>query len=370
MPEVIPTRVVSSVELEDSTPRQVARELENLIDSGARIRAAGEAKDDPSQLFSSGYTPKYALSLFDTRFYLTAVRKNPAIRFMVAYVVQRPSRAGRIEVFPRIFYKDLSLVWRAASHMIATEGDFWIGKGDVQTVLRGGFEITECVESTTDLPYEMQNALDAVNEKTRHARVDHQALFMMLRNAPSTRVAPYRDFYGPRRRAAACAGNLIHGGRSIARFTRKNDPTSLRIASGFEPDFAKGILEVTRLRSVLYHGRVERYRILSRNRKIQYMFMAGPKQTWIIPPQTLTTELTTYGVRTVDVVADEDLFVPGYEYHYFAETADESEHFSQIPPGFAGPQSEHQDDRADASAWLDRIPIIREFNRKVLGRRR
>jgi hypothetical protein len=53
--------------------------------------------------------------------------------------------------------------------------------------------------------------------------------------------------------------------------------------------------------------------------------------------------------------------------HYFDETADASEHFSQIPEGFAGELSEHDNDRADASAWLDPIPVIREFRRKVLA---
>ena len=44
--------------------------------------------------------------------------------------------------------------------------------------------------------------------------------------------------------------------------------------------------------------------------------MAGPRHAWIIPPQATTTELSTYGVRTVDVEADEDVFVPGFEYHF------------------------------------------------------
>ncbi|KPK17319.1 MAG: hypothetical protein AMJ62_01265 [Myxococcales bacterium SG8_38] len=367
MSAAIPTRIVPSVEPTDASPKQVARDFQKLIDGGAKIRPAGEAKDDPERLLCSGYLPKYEVSLFDTRFYLTNVRKNPAIRFLVAYVVQRPRASGPLEIFPRIFYKDLSLVWRAASHMIADDGDFWIGKGDVRTVRRGGFEHTECVESTTDLPFEVQGALDTINERTRRARIDHQALFLVLRNAPRTRIAPYSDFSEPRRKAARNPRNLIHGGRRIARFTRKNDPTSLQIVTGFEPDFTKGVLEVSQLKSVLYHGELQRFRILSRNRQVQYMFVAGPKHAWIIPPQALTTELSTYGVRTVDVVADEDLFVPGYEYHFVDETADGPVQFSQIPEGFAGPQSEHQDDRADASAWLDEIPLIRQFRRKVLG---
>ena len=367
MTSAIPTRIVPSVAPADGTPRHVAQEFRKLLDSGAKIRPAGEAKDDPVGLLSSGYTPKHEISLFDTRFFLTNVRQNPAVRFFVAYVVQRHPKTGRTEIFPRIFYKDLSLIWRAASHVIATDGDFWIGKGDVKTLARGGYEITECVESTTDLPFEMQTALETLNRKTRRAVYDEEALYLLLRSAPSSRTAPYRDFTEPRRKAEANRRNLINGGRSIARFTRENDPTSLRIVAGFDPDFANGIVEVSELRSSMYGGKLQRFRIVSRNRKVQYLFVAGPKHVWIIPPQATTTELSSFGVRTIDVVADEDLFVPGFEYHFFDEDADSSEHFSQIPEGFAGELCEHDSDRADASAWLDPIPVIREFRRKVLG---
>jgi len=367
MTPVIPTRIVPSVEPAELTAGQVARKFRNLIESGAKLRPAGEARHEPMALLSSGYTPKYEISLFDTQFFLTNARQNTALRFFVAYVVQQRRSSRQIEIFPRIFYKDLSLIWRSASHLIATNCDFWVGKGDVRTVVRGGFQYTECVESTTDLPLEMQTALETLNRKSRHPITDEEALFLVLRRAPSSRTAPYNDFTALRRRAEANRRNLIHGGRSIARFTRKNDPASLRIVKGFEPDFTKGIVEISESKSAMYGGTMQRFRILSRNRKVQYLFIAGPNHAWIIPPQATTTELSSYGVRTVDVVADEDLFVPGFEYHYFDEAVDASEHFSQIPEGFAGELSEHDNDRADASAWLEQISLIREFRRKVLG---
>ena len=42
---------------------------------------------------------------------------------------------------------------------------------------------------------------------------------------------------------------------------------------------------------------------------------------------------------------------------------------SQIPAGYAGKASEIDPSRADASAWIDRLPVIREFRQKVLRRR-
>ena len=38
----------------------------------------------------------------------------------------------------------------------------------------------------------------------------------------------------------------------------------------------------------------------------------------------------------------------------------------QIPPGFAGPICELDPDRADASPWNDRLPVIRRFRKLTL----
>ena len=75
----------------------------------------------------------------------------------------------------------------------------------------------------------------------------------------------------------------------------------------------------------------------------------------------------SYGVRTVDVVADEDLSIPGYEYHFVDEDEDRPALHSQIPSGFAGDASEIDPSRADASAWLDALPVVRAFREQVLG---
>jgi len=366
MDSPIPTRIVPSVEPAARKPRQVEGEFRALTEGGARLRVAGEARDDPLRLLSAGYTPKYQLELFNTRFYLANVRQNPDVRFFVAYVVQERSGKRGVDIYPRIFYKDNSLIWRSASHYVSSDDEFWIGKGDVSVRLEGRDEIVSCMESTTDLPLEIQSALETLNRQPRSIRTDESAIPLVLRQAPSHRIEPYRDFVEPRRKAAADRRNLINGGRRIAFFTRKNDPGSLKIVAGFEPDFERGIIEAGPLISAMYGGTLRRFRVISKNRKVQYMFFAGPNHTWIVPPQATTTELSSYGVRTVDVIADEDLFVPGYEYHYLDEDADPPVHVSQIPDGFAGEPNHHDDTRADASRWLDRIPLIREFKRSTL----
>ena len=358
---MIETRIVPRVEPAALSPRKVRRELEKLFEDGARLKAAGEAADDPESIWA--YPPRYRLRLFDTTFYLSDVLQNPAIRFFVGYVVQKRKRTTYVH--PRLFYKDISLIWRVASHMIATDDDFWIGKGALASREVDGYEESFSQEQTTDLPFEVQDAFEALNRRTKNVKEDQEALYLFLRNAPPSRVAPYRDFDAPRERAQANPKNLIHRGRSIARFRRKNDPTSLTITKGYEPDFRRGVIEEGHSKSVTYGGDLRRFRILSTNRRIQWFFFAGAKHVWLAPPQALTTELSSYGVRTVDVVADDDIFLPGFEYHFFGGD-DPSQHFTQIPEGWAGAQSEHDDSRADASPWLDELPIVREFRKKVL----
>ena len=158
----------------------------------------------------------------------------------------------------------------------------------------------------------------------------------------------------------------VNRGEPVAYFSRENDPSSLRFVPGFEPDFEDGLLSVSRSRSRLYGGAIRKFRILSKNAQIQYQFLAAPRQVWIIPPQTLTTEIMSYGVRTIDVNAAEDLFVPGYEYHFIDETEDPPQLYTQIPEGFVGEASDVDPSRSDASPWLEELPVIQQFRREIL----
>lgn len=366
----LPTAVVPSVEPSPLLPVQVRCELDALIAAGARVKPAGTAKKNPRALLSGRYRATSLIELFGARFFLSDYFQTPQLRFFVAYVAH-PDAKGRVSgIFPRILYKDGSLVWRSASHMVSSDDDFWIGKGDVRTRLEGEYEIFESVESTTDLPFEMQTALEVVARRTLQVRKGATALDLVLRNAPPTRVRAYDDFTGPRDQAARNPRNLVHGGRSIATFRKREgrkDPRSLNIIKGFEPDFRGGVMETAESTSVLYGGKLTRYRILSANRRIQYLFFSGPLQVWIIPPQALTTTLSSFGVRTVDVVVDDDLCCPGYEYHFLDDSEEPPVFYSQIPEGYAGEVGPNDKSRADASPWLDKMPVIREFRRVVLG---
>jgi hypothetical protein len=356
--------VVASVAPAEISPAAVTREFMSRIESGAALVPAGEARRDPKCLLSGMYRPRYQFELFDATYYLSNVRQNVDVRFFVAYLVLG-KQVRRIH--PRIFYKDASLAWRSASHYVHSDTENWIGKGDLKWAFVDGTEQLVSDEATTDLPLEIQTALETVCRLANRIPKDERALDLVLRRGPGDRLAPYRDFTEPRRRAFANPRNRVNGGRSFARFTRKNDPTSLRIKAGFEPDLDSGVIEVGELTSRLYGGRLQRYRIISKNQKVQYQFIAGPHQVWIPACQATTTEIMSYGLRTLDAIIDDDLLLPAFEYHFMDESVDPPQLYSQIPSGFVGEVSEVDEARADASPWLEQIPVIREFRRKVLG---
>ena len=208
----------------------------------------------------------------------------------------------------------------------------------------------------------MQAALDDVSQRNRRKLNDKRILSLVLRNAPSNRIWPYQDFEAPRERAMKSRVNRINNNRSIAWFADDDDPGSLQIEPGFEPDFG-AVIDVSTSRSSMYGGEIRKYRLASRNRRIQYLFVAGPHQVWLVNPQAFTVELSSFGLRTVDVVADEDLCIPGYE---FFDNAGTGELDDQIPPGFAGPVCPVDPDRADASPWNERLPVVQLFRRLVL----
>lgn len=352
------------VRADDASPREVARDFRALLEGGARIVAPGEASKRPRRLLDAGYVPAHRIRLFDTVFWLAKLREEPNARFFVTYVAlaREPRR-----LYARFFYKDGSLIWRSASHFARSADENWIGKGDLKAVLEDdGEEYWYTAEETTNLPLELQDALEGLARASGKPVRDARAIELVLRRCPDRRIAPYRDFVIDRRRAAADPTNLVNGGRSIAWFTRKHLPESLRFARGYEPDFANGVLEVGYGTSRLYAGKLARYRILSANREVQYHFFTAPGLVWIVPPQTTTTELTSYGVRTVDVVTDDDLSVPGMEYHYLDESETPPRMYSQIPDGFAGPISTVDPARASAAPWLDRLPVIQAFRRQIL----
>jgi hypothetical protein len=345
--------------------REVRRRFRALLEGGTRLAPVGQAADDPEVLLEELTLPRCALELFGHLVFLSGSLLDPHLGFMVAYMGRKVGSHGAVRTLvPRIVYKDISLVWRAATHVIHCAEEDWVGKGALRWRDDGDDLVASSAEETTDLPYEVQGALDTASWATKPKRDDSAAL-LVLRNAPAGRIAPYADFTRARDRDQALV--QINRGRPIARFRRNNEPESLQFVRGYGPDLARGVLASTLAASNLYGGRVKKTRVLSVNRLIQYQFVSSPTHVWINPPQSLTTSLTPYGTRTLDVLAPEALFVPGYEYHFMDESTEPPSLHSQIPAGFAGAPSTEDPMRADAAAWIERLPPVVEYRRRGLA---
>ena len=364
-PKASDCQLVTHVLPEELSPRQVLTRFQERL-AQATLRPAGEAREHPSA-FADAYRPRALVHLFDAEYWLTDMHHDEYVNFLVAYVGLRSPRGKVRSLYPRIFYKDSSLVWRVASHLIWEEDEHWIGKGDVRWEQREDGEYLTSAEETTNLPYELQTALDQISRR-RPSRYDPDAVPLVLRRAKQHRTQPFADFSTPRRKAEQRA--QINRGKPVARFRRPGDPSSLVFTQGFAPDFQRGLIEVQESGSRLYGGTIQKYRFLSHNRQIQYQVVSSPTHVFVNHPQTLTTELMSYGTRTLDVHGDDDAFLPGFEYHFYDESTDPPTLYSQIPAGYAGVVGDPDPERADASPWLEKLPVVREFRRVVLGERR
>jgi hypothetical protein len=344
------TELVRGVQPEALTPAAVRREFRARLATGATLVVPPAGAARRRRVLLAKHLPRHVVRLFGTSFYLGDMLFDDHIGFLIGYVAPSEGR----KLFARAFYKDSSLLWRVASHVERHGGSLWIGKGDTRVEERDGWEYHVTAEETTNLPLELQAAFDEVSRRRKRRRDDH-AIELASRRAPRGRVRPFADFSGPRARAARAW--RVNGGRAIARFRRPGVPESLVFAPGFAPDLARGVVEKSRAHSAYFGGPIEKVRVLSRNRAVQYLFFASPKHVWLAPPQPLTTALSSFGVRVHEVRVPEELVVPGYEYHSAEE--------SQIPAGFAGAFHPTDPDRADAGPWLARLPLVREFRRRI-----
>ncbi|TMA30339.1 MAG: hypothetical protein E6J87_18525, partial [Deltaproteobacteria bacterium] len=159
---MLETRIARGIRPE-SDARRIGREFRSLLERGLEIRPSGSARADPARLVPT-YPPKHAIRLFDATYYLTDLREDRTwegtLRFFVAWIL--PASDSR-RIYPHLFSKDYSLVWRSPSHFIRSENENWMGKGDVRWVRdEHGEEMLATFEETTNLPLEIQGALDAL----------------------------------------------------------------------------------------------------------------------------------------------------------------------------------------------------------------
>ncbi len=362
--------MLENVSLDRAVAKTLKARLEHTLASGFDLRPAGKARRRRDGFLLERYPPLFALELYGLTIYLSGLREYEGFTFFVAYV-QMPRGHGRgsRKIFPRIFYKDVSLIWRSATHYINTNDEHWIGKGDIKPVVEDGKEVWYSAEETTNLPLEIQAALDTASRRSPRSVADADALGLVLRNAPANRVEPYQDFAAPREAAMRDASLVINNGKPIAWFETSDDPSSLKFTKGFEPDFVDGLIDESESSSYFYGGDILKSRFMSVNRKIHYMIVSAPEHVWLIPPQSTLASLTSYGVRPIDVEIDERVCLPGYDFHFLDTELDPPELHSQIPAGFAGDPNPVDADRADTKRWNEAMPVVAEFRHWLATRR-
>ena len=145
---------IDNVETLEKTTRRVATDFKRMLATSYRLRVDGQAKRAPGRLLESGYTPKYEIELFGTRYFLCNQRDSEGLKVMPAYVL--PAGDNKT-IYARVFYKDSSLVWRSASHFVNTDDEYWIGKGALRLIDKRGVKGWFSVEETTNLPLEISS---------------------------------------------------------------------------------------------------------------------------------------------------------------------------------------------------------------------
>lgn len=354
----------ANVELDRARASSLKKRLLQTLKSGYDLRPAGKARLRRDGFLPDRYPPLFALEVCGLTIYLSGLREYEGFTFFVAYVqMPRGSGRGSQQIFPRIFYKDVSLIWRSATHYVNTDNEHWIGKGDIKPVIEDGQEVWYSAEETTNLPLEMQAALDTASRRSPRSVADSDALGLVLRNAPENRVEPYQDFAAPREAALRDPTLLVNLGRPVAWFDESNDPASLRFAPGYDPDFENGLIDTSESSSFFYGGNILKSRFISKNGLIHHLIVSGPDHVWLIPPQSIMQTLTSFAVRPVDVEIDERVCLPGYDFHFLDTETDPPSWHSQIPEGFAGKPNPVDPDRADTLHWNEAMPIIQEFRR-------
>ncbi|MCX5701739.1 MAG: methyltransferase domain-containing protein, partial [Candidatus Omnitrophica bacterium] len=323
---------------------EIGSEFSNLIPR-VSIQVDGRKVTSGADLLQNGFVPQYKISLNGMDYYLSKpyTSQRNGRPYFIGFLHRINPETGVEEIFARTIYKSNSQnIWRIAS----SEGPGgWIGKGLED-------------EMTTNAPLEIQSSLEKLCLDNGKLEIKEGFYDDLEKRA---------DFKSPEEfnHTILLHGEELNGGISIGSFAETGNPESYRFQNGFEPDFNNGVIEEFNTYSPIY-GDVESYRMLSNNKQVQFVFNVDREnRVWIGAVQSVTPRFTRFGVRAdrIDIGAMEmeniegvnrpvDILMPASEYD------------TQIPKGYIG---NHKADRYyDASPFIDKIPVIKEFRQKVL----
>lgn len=264
----------------------------------------------------------------------------------ICYFYRPADNGNGHELYVRAFYKSNShAIWKVDSHRVhikpsddkeldeARKG--WFGKGINQ-------------ESVT-LPSEIQSSMNEIisahygQNLAQNKKLNNSFYRVVLKE--STRRPP-KEFT----RSMVYEPEIS---KRFAHFKKPNDPESLEIYAGYGPELDKPPLEKYSEYNEHYRGIVDSYVINSKNGALHYIFNVSKKRkVWISAVQSSSALLTRFGVKREKIKVPTGLMVQAQEY------------LDEIPKGFAGKRVHSV--YYDASAWVDKLPINKEFREKVL----
>ncbi|MDP3703201.1 MAG: cysteine peptidase family C39 domain-containing protein, partial [Candidatus Omnitrophota bacterium] len=327
----MPVRPAINVGLNEGRPY-----FDKQIASGVPLRIYGDASFN--ELDKVGLGPKHQVQFGQDHFYISDAFIDAGGRTaFLAYLLHRDSTTGQPVIFVNAYYKSNSQnVWRAASHHAGP----WIGKG--------------FGEAGQMLPMELQSTFEHIvaSQRASQGVYEKPGRFFDVLGFDVQGPMVSMVVGGPNRVVIA---ELNHAGQTNPALANHH----INFRPGYEPDFHRGVVEHFQADNPVY-SKVTSYVILSANRQVQYLFnVDGAGRVWVGGVQGTSETLIRQGVRrdNLQYVVPEELLTPAFEY------------LKQMPTGYLEARNVHPRNLqyADASAFLNKISVIQEFRRHVLG---
>ena len=282
---------------------------------------------------------------------------------------------GKRQLFMRVVYKGNSAAgWRIPDRQ-AIGG--WIGKG-----------LRHLGQSMTDIPAEISLIFEAeymraynnlpVNNvfykilalgSGEHANIDQQGTVLANIGGRIADIEAMERWASRNKMKSSDAYALLPPDRRdrvihIGDFAQSGIPESFQFSDpGLRPD---QLVETYDGYAPLY-GRVRYYRVLSADKRVQYIFCGamladgkgGVKGAFMpVSVQATDRSLNRFGQRAIPIMIAQDAMVALYEYP------------QEVPYGndndFAGAPHPNDYDYVDASAWVMRGPLVRAFIENIM----
>ncbi|MDP2913781.1 MAG: hypothetical protein Q8N91_07265, partial [Candidatus Omnitrophota bacterium] len=332
-------------------PVIVEREVQGLLAGGTELRIYAEADENGREvayhdLKQKGLAPAYKIQFGKEAYYLSEpfIADGGRVGF-VAYFLHKPNNGKRPKLFVNGYCTSNSHgVWRAISHIGEGSMEGWFGKGfgqDSQTLpLEICEELTRIASSRAGLK--------------RREGIFKEVLGRGYIIPDGTQLGTQFAQMQIDTERLVVADEVPLEGRQFG----IKQTHIFEFDKGLRPDFKKGVGKPWQSKNPLY-GVITHYCVRSVDGRIQYLFNSdGYGHMWIGSIQMTTGLLDRQGVcaNQLTIAIPQILMTTPWQY------------YDEMPKGYTGrphPDPVHARHYCDASAFLDKIDIIKEAKRML-----